>query len=260
MQILDTTLRDGLLAENIAINVEDKIKIATLLDHAGIEVIEIAHSREVDFQEELDIGTELSSGNACVLTDTDPENIKRAIDFTRKVRGGVIHVYSMANVSGDDLTGKCQEIRTAIRHAREHVEAVQWTGFDGNRATYAAFQKQIETAISAGARIISIPDSMGVNSPTDFIKLVKRVVKDFSSEQIGFSVHCHDDLGHALENTLGGIQSGVQQAEATINGIGARKGNCALLPLIKRSGFSGQYREGCLKDVSYVLETAINKG
>ena len=259
MRILDTTLRDGLLAESIRLNVEDKIKIATLLDRAGIEIIEIAHAHGADLKEEIDVGMELSSCKACVLTDTDPDNIKQALDFIGKIKGGVIHIYSMADIAVHELTGKCQEIQRAIRYAREHAEAVQWTGFDANRASYAVFQKQIETAIQAGAQTITIPDSMGVEKPAGFNNLVKKVISDFKSDQIAFSVHCHDDLGHALENTLAGIRSGVQQAEATVRGIGARKGNCALLPLIRAKGLLSQYGEACLNNVEHVLETVLKK-
>jgi 2-isopropylmalate synthase len=257
MRILDTTLRDGLLAKNVALTLADKIKIATLLDQAGIEIIEIAHVHGNSIRDELDVGAELADGKACVLTDTNPDNIKHAIDFINKVDGSLIHIYSMANFSNDELNTKLKTIETAVIHAKDHVESVQWTGFDGNRATYDVFKDQIETAIKAGANTISIPDSMGVQIPDEFKSLVKSVLDDFKSENVDFSVHCHDDLGHALENTLAGLLSGVQQAEVTLAGIGARKGNCNLINLIHSEEKLGHYSAERLKEGESVLLAAI---
>jgi 2-isopropylmalate synthase len=257
MRILDTTLRDGLLAKNVVLTLTDKIKIATLLDQAGIEIIEIAHVHGNNIRKELDVGNELADGKACVLTDTNPANIKLAIDFNHKVKGGVIHIYSMANFSNDALNTKLKAIETAVLQAKNHVEAVQWTGFDGNRAAYDIFRKQVETAINSGAKTISIPDSLGVQYPDEFKALVKRVIDDFKSEHVDFSVHCHDDLGQALENTLAGIQSGVQQAEVTVAGIGARKGNCNLINLVHREEKLSHYAAKRLKEAENILSAAI---
>jgi 2-isopropylmalate synthase len=257
MRILDTTLRDGLLAKNVALTLTDKIKIATLLDQAGIEIIEIAHVHGNNIREELDVGMELTAGKACVLTDTNPANINLAIEFIRKVKGGVIHIYSMANFSNNALKTKLKAIEAAVLQAKDQVEAVQWTGFDGNRAAHDIFGKQIETAIRSGARTISIPDSMGVQNPDEFKALVKRVTDDFKSEHIDFSVHCHDDLGYALENTLAGIQSGVQQAEVTVAGIGARKGNCNLIKLVHREVKLSHYAAERLQEAESTLLAAM---
>ena len=257
MRILDTTLRDGLLAKDVALTLTDKIKIATLLDQAGIEIIEIAHVHGNNIREELNVGKELTAGKACVLTDTNPANINLALEFTHKVKGSVIHIYSMANFSNDALDTNLKAIETAVAHAKDSVETVQWTGFDGNRAAYDIFQKQIEAAINSGATTISIPDSMGVQNPDEFKALVKRVIDDFKSEHVDFSVHCHDDLGHALDNTLAGIQSGVQQAEVTVAGIGARKGNCSLIKLVHREEKLSHYAAERLIEAESTLLAAL---
>jgi len=258
MRILDTTLRDGLMSEMVALTLSDKIEIASLLDRAGIEIIEMAHITEKEIGEELKVAEAISTGKVCVLTDTNPDNIKNAIDFTDKIKGGVIHIYTMANFPSDALNKRLQEIKKAVSHAKDHARAVQWTGFDGNRAEYDLFQSQIETAIQSGAKTISVPDSMGVQDPEAFESLVKRVIGDFKSEAVEFSVHCHDDLGYALENTMAGIRSGVQQVELTIAGVGARKGNCNLIDLIRSEEISCEYDQELLKKAEDVLLSAIS--
>ena len=107
MRILDTTLRDGLMTDDIDLSLEDKIQIAALLDRAGIEILEIAHSVGGDLQDALKIGRALSAGKACVLTDTDPANLRQAIDFARRVKGSVVHIYSMANVATGMALATC---------------------------------------------------------------------------------------------------------------------------------------------------------
>jgi len=256
MRILDTTLRDGLMSQNVVLTLNDKVKIASLLDLAGIEIIEIAHILGKDFREELIVGNEISDGKVCVLTDTNLKNVQNAIDFIKKVKGGVIHIYSVANFQGDELNVRLKEIEKAILYAKDHVEAVQWTGFDGNQAEYEILRAQIKTAIKSGAKTISVPDSLGVHRPDAFESLVTRVINDFKSEQADFSVHCHDDLGFALENTVAGIRAGIQQAELTIDGIGARKGNCNLINLIQEKELSFKYNQEHLREAENIISAA----
>ena len=103
MQIFDTTLRDGLLSKKVRLNLNDKIKIAQLLDRAGIDVIEIAHILKKDNDDEIKIGKAIDPDKICVLVDTNPDNLQRALDFMQATHAGIVHVYSMANIKAHEV-------------------------------------------------------------------------------------------------------------------------------------------------------------
>ena len=257
MQIFDTTLRDGLLSKKVHLNIKEKIKIAQLLDRAGIEVIEIAHILKEDYADEIKIGKSINSGKICVLVDTNPDNIRRALDFMQATHANIVHVYSMANVKEHELDIRKKEIDDAVKLVKDHVETVRWTGFDGNRAEYKIFKPQLLQAAASGAKIISIPDSFGVNSPEEFAKILSKVFTDLGDKGPNFSVHCHDDLGFAVGNSVRAAALGVHQVEMTLCGVGARKGNCNLSQFLKKTSLTDRYNLELIQQAEEILLNAI---
>ena len=258
MQIFDTTLRDGLLSGKVQLNLNDKIRIAQLLDQAGIDVIEIAHILGKDNADEIEIGQAIDPAKICVLVDTKPDHLQRALDFMRTTHAGIVHVYSMANIQAHEVDLRKKEIHDAVKRVNDHVETVRWTGFDGNRAAYDIFKPQMLQAAAAGAGIISIADSFGVNNPQEFEALVGRIFSDWDDQRTQFSVHCHDDLGFAVENSIRAAQLGVHQVEMTLGGVGARQGNCNLTQFVKQMSLADRYNLELIEQAESILSNAIS--
>jgi 2-isopropylmalate synthase len=257
MQIFDTTLRDGLLSKKIHLNLKEKIKIAQLLDRAGIEVIEIAHILKKDYDDEVEIGKAINPCKICVLVDTNPDNLQQALDFMQATHANIVHVYSMANIKEHEVDLRKKEIDDAVKLFKDHVKTVRWTGFDGNRAEHKIFKAQIAQATESGAKIISIPDSFGVNSPEEFTKILTRIFSDRGDKSPNFAVHCHDDLGFAVENSVIAAWLGVHQVEMTLCGVGARKGNCNLSQFLKQMSLADQYNFERIQQAEEILSNAI---
>lgn len=228
IKLLDTTLRDGLHNKNYPLDKNDKKEIVRLLDRSRIDIIEFAHITEgIDINEIIEIGNEIYHGEICILSDCDVENMETSARILEKFPDARIHLYSMANADESEYHQSVFGVSQAISFMSEYTKNIQWTGFDANRADFINYKDQIEIAIDSGARIISIADSFGISDPDSFKKLITRVkteVVNIKSAQI--SVHCHDDLGYAFENSRIASDLGITQVECTVLGIGARKGNC----------------------------------
>ena len=258
MQIFDTTLRDGLLSKKVHLNLKDKLKIAQLLDHARIEVIEIAHILKKDYADEIEIGKSINPGKICVLVDTKPDNLQRAIDFIQATHANIVHVYSMANIKAHEVGLREKEIDDAIMIVKDHVETVRWTGFDGNRAEHKVLKAQMLQAAASGAKIISIPDSFGVNNPEEFETILTRIFSDWDDKGTNFSVHCHDDLGFAVDNSVRAARLGVHQVEMTLCGVGARKGNCNLSQFLKKTSLTDRYNLELIQQAEELISNAVS--
>jgi 2-isopropylmalate synthase len=257
MQIFDTTLRDGLLSKKVQLNLKQKIKIAQILDKAGIDVIEIAHILKKDNADEIEIGKAINPGKICVLVDTKPDNLQRALDFMQATHANIVHVYSMANIKEHEVDLRKKEIDDAVKLFKDLGETVRWTGFDGNRAEHKIFKPQMLQAAASGAKIISIPDSFGVNNPEEFETILTRIFSDWADKGPKFSVHCHDDLGFAVENSVRAVRLGVYQVEMTLCGVGARKGNCNLSQFLKQTSLADRYNFELIQQAEEILLNAI---
>jgi 2-isopropylmalate synthase len=258
MQIFDTTLRDGLLSKKVQLNLKEKIKIAQLLDRAGIDVIEIAHILKKDNAAEIEIGQAIDPAKICVLVDTKPDNLQRALDFLQATHADIVHIYSMANIQAHEVDLRKKEIDDAVKLVRDHVATVRWTGFDGNRAEPGLFKAQMLQAAAAGARIISIADSFGVNNPAEFETILGRIFSDWNDKRTKFSVHCHDDLGFAVENSIRAARLGVHQVEMTLGGVGARNGNCDLAQFLKQMSLADRYNLELIQQAEALISRAIS--
>ncbi len=262
-KILDTTLRDGLMNPDYKLGESEKAAIVRDLDLSGIEIIEITHINNAsDLDSIASLSQEAVDSEICVLTDCKISNIELSVQALDKAKHPRLHLYSMANVTDDELDHTLEIIEESVSFAAKYVNHVQWTGFDGNRAPYHAFIRQIECAIKNGAKIISIPDSLGVSTPAEFQHLINSIIKDVP--QIGsveLSVHCHNDLGYAYENSCVAADMGIDQVECALLGIGARKGNCNTLNFGKHLNTqkNSRYNIGKIEEAEEILKSAMVK-
>lgn len=235
--VFDTTLRDGEQAPGGALSIKQKVDIALYLELLGVDVIEagFASSSAKDTKGIQEIGKNVSNTIICSLSRAVESDIiasAQALKFARSPRIHVfistseIHLKYQFYITQDEAL---QRIRETVKLARHYVEDVQWSAMDATRTEINFLLKAIEVAIESGARTINIPDTVGYATPEEMGLLIKEIKNRVPNiDKAVISVHCHNDLGLAVANTLSALSSGARQFEATINGIGERAGNAAL--------------------------------
>ncbi|HEY9649138.1 MAG TPA: hypothetical protein V6C95_00640, partial [Coleofasciculaceae cyanobacterium] len=234
VMILDTTLRDGELAPGIQLSTHQKISIAKLLEEIGVDVIEVGYPGAFpkDFDEIISVSKEIKNSIVCGLAGSNSEEIRTVTSAIKSAEKGRIHIYTLVNLKHQSQLSEeqtLQLIQESVSLARNYCPDVEWSAFDAPRSEPDFLCKAVEVAIKSGATTISIPDSLGTLSPGEFSRLIFRIVNQVSNiEQVTLSVHCHDDLGLAVENSLAALDYGARQIECSINGLGARKGNADL--------------------------------
>ncbi|MDB5491939.1 MAG: 2-isopropylmalate synthase [Micavibrio sp.] len=235
--IFDTTLRDGEQSPGCSMNHDEKLRMAALLDEMGVDVIEAGFpiASPGDFNSVKAIAE--STKNAiiaglCRTKKGDIEACAQAVAPAKRrrihtfVSTSPLHMKHKLNMQPDDVIAMIAE---SVAFARQFTDDVEWSAEDGSRSEDDFLARAVETAIKAGATTINIPDTVGYALPTDyaakFTMLLNRVP---NIDKAVLSVHCHNDLGLAVANTLAGVAAGARQIECTINGIGERAGNAAL--------------------------------
>ena len=244
--IFDTTLRDGEQAAGTRLGSREKLTIARQLARLKVDVIEAGYpaSSPEDFEAVRLIGREIEGPAVCALSRAVASDIEACGKALEKARRPRIHTgigVSDIHISGkfrDEKYGKTvAEKKTrivrmavdAVKLARSCAEEVEFYAEDAGRADPAYLFEMLEAAIDAGAVVVNIPDTTGYTVPEQFgglIRSIREKVPNIGRATI--SVHCHNDLGLAVSNTLAGVQNGARQVEGTINGIGERAGNAAL--------------------------------
>lgn len=215
-------------------SIEQQCEILNLLDQSGLNSIECGH---VGLNNEDDIIRKLNCfkiTKPVLLSDTKPDNINKAIELLQAIdRPSQLHIFSLANINKEDLRQTLKILEETLSYTCQSHSNVQWTGFDGNRCPWFEYTEQVKCAIASGVSIVSYPDSLGVSQPNEF----RRSLTDLKSiaEETILAVHCHDDLGFALDNSLLAMELGIQQIECSLLGVGARKGNCDLGKIIRQS-------------------------
>ncbi len=237
IKIFDTTLRDGEQSPGASMNVDEKIQVAKQLARLGVDVIEagFAISSPGDFDSIRRICTEVEGPIICSLARAKTEDIDRAWEALKDAPKKRIHTF----ISTSDIHLKYQfrltrqeALRRAVemvKHARGYVDDVEFSPMDATRSEPGYLYEVLEAVIDAGASTVNIPDTVGYSIPEEFgglIKGMQRHVKNIDRAVI--SVHCHNDLGLAVANSLSAVMNGAGQIECTINGIGERAGNCSL--------------------------------
>jgi 2-isopropylmalate synthase len=241
IRIFDTTLRDGEQSPGASMNVEEKIMVAKQLARLGVDIIEagFAYSSPGDFEAVRRIAQEVEGPTICSLARARPEDIDRAWEALKgapKVRihtflsTSDIHLKHQFRMTRDEAKRRAVEM---VQRARGYVDDVEFSPMDASRSDPAYLYEVIEAVIAAGAGTINIPDTVGYAVPQEFGRLIRGIREQVSnSAQAVISVHCHNDLGMAVGNSLAAVFEGAGQVECTINGIGERAGNTALEEIV----------------------------
>src|SRR3954465_8173731 len=235
--IFDTTLRDGEQCPGATMTLDEKIEVAELLDAMGVDIIEAGFpiASNGDFEAVTEIARRLKRATVAGLARAGMKDIDRAGEAVRAAKRPRIHTF--LSTSPVHMKYKLQKepdevlemVIASVTRARNLVDDVEWSAEDGTRTEHDFLCRCVEAAIKAGATTINIPDTVGYTVPEEYFKLMSKLREAVpNSDQARFSVHCHNDLGMAVANSLSGVNGGARQIECTINGIGERAGNAAL--------------------------------
>jgi 2-isopropylmalate synthase len=239
--IFDTTLRDGEQSPGASMNLDEKLRVAEMLDQMGVDVIEAGFpiASNGDFEAVSEVSKIVKSAAVCGLARAGQKDIDRAWEALRHARRPRIHTF--LSTSPLHMKYKLQmepekvleAIERSVTHARNLCEDVEWSAEDGTRTEHDFLCRAVEIAIKAGARTINIPDTVGYTVPTEYRALFEMLRNRVpNADKAVFSTHCHNDLGLGVANSLAGIEGGARQVECTINGIGERAGNAALEEIV----------------------------
>ena len=246
--IFDTTMRDGELTPGVKMNLQQKITISQLLEEMGVDIIEVGYpgSSPKDFDEVFQISKIVKNSTICGLASSNPNEIITLAEAIKAAIKGRIHTYTPVNLKNQSKLSKEEvlvTIKESVSLARNYCDDVEWSAFDAPRSEPDFLCKSIETAIKSGAKTISIPDSLGLALPEDFSQLLQMIFNRVPNiDQTVVSVHCHDDLGMAVDNSLIALSCGVRQIECAINGLGARKGNADFRKVVMEVLKQGNYQ------------------
>jgi 2-isopropylmalate synthase len=235
--IFDTTLRDGEQSPGATMTHEEKLEVAELLDQMGVDIIEAGFpiASEGDFLAVNEIAKRTKNAVVCGLSRAAFKDIDRCGDAIKPARRSRIHTF--ISTSPVHMKHKLQKephevyemVVAQVTRARNHTDNVEWSSEDGTRTELDFLCRCVEAAIKAGATTINIPDTVGYTVPDEYYALFNAVRERVpNSDKAVFSVHCHDDLGMSVANSMAGVRAGARQIECTINGIGERAGNTAL--------------------------------
>ena len=234
--IFDTTLRDGEQSPGATMTHDEKLEIAELLDEMGVDIIEAGFpiASEGDFRAVTEIAKRAKNSRICGLARANFADIDRCAEAIKHAELNRIHTFigtsplhrAIPNLTMDEMADKIHE---TVTHARNLTENVQWSPMDATRTEWDYLCRVIEIAIKAGATTINIPDTVGYAVPEEFGHTIGQLIERIpNSDKAIFSVHCHNDLGLAVANSLAAVQAGARQVECTINGLGERAGNASL--------------------------------
>jgi 2-isopropylmalate synthase len=237
VKIFDTTLRDGEQAPGCSMNLDEKLKVAMALESLNVDVIEagFAAASPGDFESVSAIADSIKSSTVCSLARCNINDIDKAWNALKHAKKSRIHVFVATSeihrkfklqMAKEEIIAKAVE---GVSYARSLCDEIEFSPEDASRTELEFLSEVVLAAINAGATIINVPDTVGYTTPQEFYQVfshLKTTIKDHS--EVTLSVHCHDDLGMAVANSLSAVSAGARQVECTINGIGERAGNCSL--------------------------------
>lgn len=239
--IFDTTLRDGEQAPGGSLNVKEKLEIARQLSRLGVDVIEAGFpvSSQGDFEAVRLIAGRVRGPLICALARARKKDIDvayRAIRVAKKPRIHLFLATSKIHMRYKLKKAKQEILRQAVemvKYAKKRVKDIEFSPEDASRTERKFLFEIIEAVIDAGATTINIPDTVGYAVPSEFGGLIGEIRENVPNiDKATISVHCHDDLGLAVANSLAAVKSGARQVECTINGIGERAGNASLEEIV----------------------------
>ncbi|HYP48860.1 MAG TPA: 2-isopropylmalate synthase [Thermoleophilaceae bacterium] len=241
VKIFDTTLRDGEQSPGISLNKQEKVEIAQQLARLGVDVIEAGFpiTSPGDFETVQSIAREVEGPVICGLARTGKQDIDAAWNAVRDserprihtfIATSDIHIERKLQTTREDVKGQA---RAAVAHARELCDDVEFSPEDGSRSDVDFMAEVIQLAIDEGATTINVPDTVGYTMPQEYAAMFERLYQLVPALRgVTVSVHCHDDLGLAVANSLAGLAAGCRQVECAVNGIGERAGNASLEEIV----------------------------
>ncbi len=241
VRIFDTTLRDGEQSPGISLNRQEKLEIAHQLARLGVDVIEAGFpiTSPGDFESVQAIAREVEGPIICGLARTSKQDIEAAWNAVRDaarprihtfIATSDIHIERKLQTTREDVKG---QVRAAVAQARECTDDVEFSPEDGSRSDIEYMAEVVQIALDEGASTINVPDTVGYATPGEYAAMFEELYRRVPGlREVVVSVHCHDDLGLAVANSLAGLQAGARQVECAINGIGERAGNASLEEIV----------------------------
>jgi 2-isopropylmalate synthase len=235
--IFDTTLRDGEQSPGASMTKDEKLRIAKALEKMRVDIIEAGFpiASEGDFESVKAVAEMVTESTVCGLARALDKDIDRAAEALKPAKSSRIHTFlatSPIHMKEKLRMEPDQVVEAAVhavKRARNYTDNVEFSPEDAGRSEFEFLCRVIEQVIDAGATTINIPDTVGYNLPQYFGELIGNLIKNIpNSDKAIFSVHCHNDLGLAVGNSLSAVMNGARQVECTINGLGERAGNAAL--------------------------------
>ena len=239
--IFDTTLRDGEQSPGASMTLEEKLRIAAMLEELGVDVIEAGfpYASKGDFEAVQSIAKQLKNTTVCGLARATRGDIERAAEALKPSDNRRIHTFistsplHMKHKLKMEPNDVHQAVIDSVTYARSFTDNVEWSCEDATRSDHDFLCCCIESAIDAGAGTINIPDTVGYTLPMEFSKLISILFERVPNiDKAIVSVHCHNDLGLAVANSLAAVDAGARQVECTVNGLGERAGNAAMEEIV----------------------------
>ena len=239
--IFDTTLRDGEQSPGASMTKDEKLRIAKVLEKMRVDVIEagFAVSSQGDFEAVKAIANAVTESRICSLSRAIAGDIERAAEALKGANAGRIHTFIATSpihmkyklqMEPDQVL---EQAVGAVKMARDLIDDVEFSLEDASRTDFEFMCRITEAVIAAGAKTINFPDTVGYSDPLEYGSIIHRLLNTVpNADQAIFSVHCHNDLGLAVANSLSAVQNGARQVECTINGLGERAGNASLEEIV----------------------------
>ena len=237
--LFDTTLRDGEQSPGCSMTVPEKLRLARKLVELGVDILEAGFpiASEGDYEAVDAVSREFPWAQVAALARANTPDIERAAAALKHAKRPRIHTFIAT--SDIHLKYKLKKSRqqvldeavAAVELAREHTDDVEFSAEDATRTDWDYLEQISHAVVAAGARTVNLPDTVGYSIPEEYAALIGRIVRALGPSAI-VSVHCHDDLGLAVANSIAAVQAGARQIECTINGIGERAGNAALEEIV----------------------------
>ena len=241
IKIFDTTLRDGEQAPGCSMHLKEKIEIAMALERLRVDVIEagFAIASKGDFEAIQKISEVIKDSTVCSLARAVPKDIDAAYEALRGAKHARIHTFLATSPIHMEYKLKMSPekvltmIGDMVRYAKKYLPDIEFSAEDAMRSDKEFLARALETAIAAGATTVNVPDTVGYATPAEMIEMLKYLTDHVKGiENVTISVHCHNDLGLSVANSLAAVTAGAGQIECTINGLGERAGNAAMEEIV----------------------------
>jgi 2-isopropylmalate synthase len=241
LMVFDTTLRDGEQSPGCSMNLKEKLEVARQLEKLRVDVIEagFAIASPGDFESIRAVARTIREATVASLARAVPNDIDRAYEAVKDAQSPRIHTFIAT--SDIHLKYKLKATREqvleqaveAVKYAKKYLHDVQFSAEDATRSDPEYLYEVFEAVIQAGATVINVPDTVGYTTPEEFYQIIRGIRNNVPNiDKAVIAVHCHNDLGMAVANTLSAVNAGAMQVECTVNGIGERAGNAAMEEIV----------------------------